>query len=125
MKFWDGVDGLEQAFRDLLHSVYINGEPVCARPPNKIGEYAELGNITRDIVKAHEVEFLKQVEARKSANGGKLEVAFSYHAQLQMIGVSAKPASAAAKLATLFPNASKIFDAQFDGGCGSRLLTYL
>merc|ERR1712119_164136 len=55
--------------------VYINGEPVCARPPNKIGEYAELGNITRDIVKAHEVEFLKQVEGRKSANGGKLEVA--------------------------------------------------
>merc|ERR1711990_500842 len=54
--------------------VYINGEPVCARPPNKIGEYAELGNITRDIVKAHEVEFLKTVEGRKSANGGKLEV---------------------------------------------------
>merc|ERR1711971_921921 len=54
--------------------VYINGQPVCARPPNKIGEYAELGNITRDIVKAHEVEFLKQVEGRKSANGGKLEV---------------------------------------------------
>merc|ERR1712088_608230 len=52
----------------------INGEPVCARPPNKIGEYAELGNITRDIVKAHEVEFLKTVEGRKSANGGKLEV---------------------------------------------------
>merc|ERR1712025_1135677 len=54
--------------------VYINGEPVCARPPNKIGEYAELGNITRDIVKAHEVDFLKQVEGRKSANGGKLKV---------------------------------------------------
>ena len=54
--------------------VYINGQPVCARPPNKIGEYAELGNITRDIVKAHEVEFLKVVEGRKSANGGKLEV---------------------------------------------------
>merc|ERR1711990_500736 len=54
--------------------VYINGQPVCARPPNKIGEYAELGNITRDIVKAHEVEFLKQVEGRKSINGGKLEV---------------------------------------------------
>merc|ERR1712115_410609 len=23
--------------------VYVNGEPICARPPNKIGEYAELG----------------------------------------------------------------------------------
>ena len=27
--------------------VYVNGSPVCARPPNKIGEYAELGNVTR------------------------------------------------------------------------------
>ena len=27
--------------------VYINGQPVCARPPGKIGEYAELGNVTR------------------------------------------------------------------------------
>ena len=42
--------------------------------PDQIGEYAELGNITRDIVKQNEVEFLKQVEGRKSANGGKLEV---------------------------------------------------
>jgi hypothetical protein len=30
--------------------VYVNGNPVCARPPNKIGEYAELGNVTRKIV---------------------------------------------------------------------------
>ncbi len=28
--------------------VYINGNPVCARPPNKIGEYAELGNVTSE-----------------------------------------------------------------------------
>ena len=27
--------------------VYVNGNPVCARPPNKIGEYAELGDVTR------------------------------------------------------------------------------
>ena len=54
--------------------VYVNGVPVCARPPNKIGEYAELGNITRDIVKEHEVNFLKEVEGRKSINGGKLKV---------------------------------------------------
>ncbi len=26
--------------------VYVNGVPVCARPANKIGEYAELGNVT-------------------------------------------------------------------------------
>merc|ERR1711962_622244 len=27
-------------------SVYVNGMPICARPPNKIGEYAELGNVS-------------------------------------------------------------------------------
>ncbi len=27
--------------------IYVNGNPVCARPPNKIGEYAELGGVTR------------------------------------------------------------------------------
>ena len=27
--------------------VYVNGDPVCARPADKIGEYAELGNVTR------------------------------------------------------------------------------
>merc|ERR1711892_396093 len=54
--------------------VYVNGEPICARPANKIGEYAELGNVTRDIAKANEVEFLKQCEMRKNENGGKLKV---------------------------------------------------
>jgi len=53
--------------------VYVNGEPVSARPPNKIGEYAELGDITRDIMKANEEEFLKVCEKRKSENGGKLK----------------------------------------------------
>ena len=53
--------------------VYVNGDPICARPPNKIGEYAELGNITRDITKANEVEFMKQCEMRKNENGGKLK----------------------------------------------------
>merc|ERR1712228_933364 len=53
--------------------VYVNGSPVCARPPNKIGEYAELGNITRDIVKASEEEFLKICKMRAEDNGGKLK----------------------------------------------------
>merc|ERR1711910_187960 len=53
--------------------VYVNGDPICARPPNKIGEYAELGAITRDITKENEVEFLRQVEMRKNDNGGKLK----------------------------------------------------
>merc|ERR1711983_758092 len=54
--------------------VYINGEPVCARPANKMGEYAELGNVTRDSAKATEVKFLEECEKRIAGNGGKLKV---------------------------------------------------
>merc|ERR1712137_437970 len=54
--------------------VYVNGQPVCARPPNKIGEYAELGAITRDIVKEQGTKFIAECEGRKSINGGKLKV---------------------------------------------------
>merc|ERR1712117_662134 len=54
-------------------NVYVNGEPICARPANKIGEYAELGNVTRDSVKADELEFQKVVEGRAKENGGKLK----------------------------------------------------
>merc|ERR1712082_1509 len=53
--------------------VYVNGEPVCARPPNKIGEYAELGAVTRDMIKADEPEFLRVLEGRAKENGGKLK----------------------------------------------------
>jgi len=55
-------------------NVYVNGEPICARPPNKIGEYAELGDVTRDIAKANEEKFLEVCEKRKTENGGKLKV---------------------------------------------------
>ena len=44
--------------------VYVNGSPVCARPPSKIGEYAELGAVTRDSVKKSEVEFLEACKQR-------------------------------------------------------------
>jgi len=54
-------------------TIYVNGEPICARPPNKIGEYAELGNITRDVAKANEVEFLQVCEKRAEENGGKIK----------------------------------------------------
>merc|ERR1711970_242570 len=54
--------------------VYVNVDPICARPPNKIGEYAELGNITRDITKADEVEFLRVCKSRSEGNGGKLKI---------------------------------------------------
>merc|ERR1712183_1138297 len=55
-------------------TVYVNGNPVCARPPNKIGEYAELGAITRDIIKAQEAAFAGECEGRVKENGGKLKV---------------------------------------------------
>jgi len=54
-------------------SVYVNGEPLCARPPNKIGEFAELGDVTRDSIKADELEFFKVCEGRAKENGGKLK----------------------------------------------------
>merc|ERR1712012_325447 len=67
--------------------VYVNGNPVCARPPNKIGEYAELGNVTPDeiagprnlplkipitraSVKADEEEFIKVIEGLKEKYPG-------------------------------------------------------
>merc|ERR1712227_464715 len=53
---------------------YVNGNPVCARPPNKIGEYAELGGVTRASCKADEVEFVKVLKARAEDNGGKIKV---------------------------------------------------
>jgi len=53
---------------------YVNGNPVCARPPNKIGEYAELGGVTRASCKADEVEFVKVLKARAEGNGGKIKV---------------------------------------------------
>merc|ERR1711881_467013 len=52
--------------------IYVNGNPVCARPPNKIGEYAELGNVTREGVKKDEEEFAKVLDGRKT--DGKLKV---------------------------------------------------
>jgi len=53
--------------------IYVNGEPYCARPANKIGEYVELGNVSRDGVKKDEEEFANIVKGRVEANGGKLK----------------------------------------------------
>jgi len=49
--------------------VYVNGDPVCARPPNKIGEYAELGAVTADMLAKDEPEFLRVLEGRSKDNG--------------------------------------------------------
>merc|ERR1712001_191401 len=50
-------------------NVYVNGDPVCARPPNKIGEYAELGNVTAEMLGKDEPEFLRVLEGRAKDNG--------------------------------------------------------
>merc|ERR1711892_1329889 len=54
-------------------TIYVNGEPICARPANKIGEYAELGNVTRDVAKANGVAFLEVCQKRAEENGGKVK----------------------------------------------------
>merc|ERR1711997_224872 len=54
-------------------TVYINGEPVCARPPNKIGEYAELGNVTSKQLEEDEAEFVRVCEGQMKANDNKLK----------------------------------------------------
>merc|ERR1712241_746123 len=54
-------------------SVYVNGMPLCARPPNKIGEYAELGNVERDKLKEDEVEFVRVCQGKMKDNGDKLK----------------------------------------------------
>merc|ERR1712117_109673 len=53
--------------------VYVNGNPMCARPPNKIGEYAELGNVTAEDLDTDEKEFLRVVNSRAKNADGKLE----------------------------------------------------
>merc|ERR1712066_513458 len=54
-------------------SVYVNGQPLCARPPNKIGEYAELGNVTREKLKEDEAEFVRVCEGKMKDNADKLK----------------------------------------------------
>merc|ERR1712165_218495 len=54
-------------------SVYVNGQPLCARPPNKIGEYAELGNVERDKLKEDELEFVRVCQGKMKDNGDKLK----------------------------------------------------
>merc|ERR1712004_664955 len=49
--------------------LYVNGNPVCARPPNKIGEYAELGDVTRESVEKDEAEFQRMLKKKAEDDG--------------------------------------------------------
>ena len=54
-------------------SILVNGNPYCARPANKIGEYAELGAVTADMLNKDEPEFMK-VGRITFLEGSKLEI---------------------------------------------------
>ena len=52
---------------------YVNGEPVCARPPDQIGKYADFKNVTMASVTRDEKEFLRLCDNRAKENEGKLK----------------------------------------------------
>merc|ERR1712117_692085 len=54
-------------------SILVNGNPFCARPANKIGEYAELGAVTAEMLSKDEPEFQKVCNNRAKENGDKLK----------------------------------------------------
>ena len=64
--------------------VYVNGAPICARPPNKIGEYAELGDVTRDDIKRDEAEFVNVINGKVKNNDGKLKYVDVNKAELEV-----------------------------------------
>merc|ERR1712168_1435069 len=66
-------EGFVKAIEKVCEKYPKDGPPVCARPPNKIGEYAELGGVTRASVKEDEEEFLRVLESR-AKEGGKIKV---------------------------------------------------
>ena len=55
-------------------SILVGGNPYCARPANKIGEYAELGAVTAEMLDKDEPEFLKVCTNRAGEKDGKLKV---------------------------------------------------
>merc|ERR1712156_987394 len=51
--------------------LYVDGNPMCARPPNKIGEYAELGDVKSRIKNADgKLEYV-DVDKKKHSVGAK------------------------------------------------------
>jgi len=65
-------------------SLYLNGSPVCARPVNKIGEYAELGAVSAKQLAKDEEEFLDVVRQRAADNGGKVKYQDVHKAELEV-----------------------------------------
>ena len=53
-------------------TVYINGEPFCARPENKVGEFAELGAVSAKMITEGEAAFMKSCKEKIEEGKGKL-----------------------------------------------------
>ena len=56
-----------------LSGVICNLSRCHHRAAPQIGEYAELGNVTRELVENQEVEFTNEIKSRAEANGGKVK----------------------------------------------------
>tara|TARA_B110001452_G_scaffold264015_1_gene266328 strand:- start:521 stop:1660 length:1140 start_codon:yes stop_codon:yes gene_type:complete len=94
---WHGAAAYLEAWRAAGKLVVAGDEAAAKLLQSEAAAAAgEPGEAAQSVFAAHPLRVTLQLE------GSKIEVAFSYHAQLQMIGVSAKPAAAAAKLASLF-----------------------
>jgi len=48
---------------------FVNGQPLCARPANKIGEYAELGKVTRADIERDESVFAQMLQEQQGKAG--------------------------------------------------------
>merc|ERR1712198_385355 len=86
-KLPEKIDGVPNFRRVPGYKVYCCGQPTIAGfenainkacgdlypKTNKISEYAELGDVTRDMVKKDEEEFLRVIEGRAKGNDGKLK----------------------------------------------------
>lgn len=92
---WHGTAAYLEAWHAAGKLLVAGDEAAAKRQLSEAAAGAD--EAAQSVFAAHPLRVTLQLE------GSKIEVDFSYHAQLQMIGVSAKPASAAAKLAGLFP----------------------
>jgi len=65
---------------------FVNGDPVCARPPDKIGKQADFKNVTENGVTRDEKDFVRLCENRANNNEGNLEFrnVFSVESEVEL-----------------------------------------
>ena len=97
---WHGTAAYLKAW-GVTGKLVIVGDEAAARQVQRIWSGVppgEQGGAPQSIFASHPLRVLLRLK------GNQLEVGFSYHAQLQMVGVSAIPAAAATSIAGLFPS---------------------